>query len=181
MDLLGYDYQNKSHQDLVRRSYEASKGNDADDQPFHEHNRDICYFFVQPVDDSTNRQIDTVYQAMDQTKAKQINSYNRVIELQINFYGANAYDKAVLLRMDLLEPSKNHLLIQNGLRIINDVADPFPAWERFNNKWWPRVDLSIRFNNTVTDERNTVNYIASAEIIAVTEQEEKKIIVKDGE
>lgn len=173
--LLGYDPGNKATKDLVRYNYQD------DSQPFHSFGKNVCYFYLQPVDDGINRQINTHYLPLDDTKAQQINSYTRVLELVINFYGPEAYDKAILLRMDLMEPTRNYALAQQGLYVIPDLAEPFLSWEKYNNLWWSRTDLSVRYNNVVTDERHTVGYLTSADITVVSEQTERLIEVKEGE
>lgn len=175
MILLGCNPDDKKQQDLVRLAYQDNS------QPFHDYHRNICYFYVQAADDPINRQIDTQYNPIDDTKTGQINSYNRVITLDIILYGPDAYDRAVLLRMDLLEPTLNWDLAAKGLHIIPDIAEPQQIWEPYNNKYWPRVDMQVRYNNLVTDERHTVNYLSSADINVVSEQTERLIEVKEGE
>ena len=175
MILLGCNPDDKKQQDLVRLAYQDNS------QPFHDYHRNICYFYVQAADDPINRQIDTQYNPIDDTKTGQINSYNRVITLDIILYGPDAYDRAVLLRMDLLEPTLNWDLAAKGLHIIPDIAEPQQIWEPYNNTYWPRVDMQVRYNNLVTDERHTVNYLSSADINVVSEQTERLIEVKEGE
>lgn len=175
MILLGHDPDSKKQQDQVRLAYQEAG------QPFHEYDRNICYYYIQAADDPINRQIDTRYSPLDETKTQQINSYNRVITLDIILYGPDAYDQAVLLRMDLLEPTLNWDLAAKGLYVIPDIAEPQQMWEPYNNKWWPRVDMQVRYNNLVTDERHTVNYLSSADITVVSEQQERTIEVKEGE
>lgn len=175
MILLGHDPDIKKQQDQVRLAYQE------DSQPFHDYKRNVCYFYVQAADDPINRQIDTIYNPIDDTKTQQVSSYNRVITLDIILYGPDAYDQAVLLRMDLLEPTQNWDLAAKGLYIIPDIAEPQQMWEPYNNKWWPRVDMQVRYNNLVTDERHTVNYLSSADIAVVSEQTERTIEVKEGE
>lgn len=159
----------------VRKDYQQESG------PFHKIEENACYYYVQPADESVNRQIDTRYNPLDETKAQQINSYNRVLELNITLYGKDAYDKAVMLRLDLLEPTLNWDLAAKGLYVIPDVAEPYALWEPYNNRWWQRVDMQVRYNNLVTDERHTVHYLSSADINVVSEQTERTIEVKEGE
>lgn len=175
MILLGHGPDDADQQDFVRLAYQE------DSQPFHAYRRNVCYYYVQAADDLINRQMDTRYSPIDDTKTQQISSYNRVITLDIILYGPDAYDQAVLLRMDLLEPTLNWDLAAKGLYIIPDIAEPQPIWELYNNKYWPRVDMQVRYNNLVTDERHTVNYLSSADITVISEQQERLIEVKEGE
>lgn len=91
MILLGHNPDDKKQQDMVRLAYQDES------QPFHDYRRNICYYYVQAADDPINRQIDTRYNPIDETKTQQISSYNRVITLDIILYGPDAYDRAVLL------------------------------------------------------------------------------------
>lgn len=177
MILLGHNPEDDRQQDLVRLSYQENS------QPFHDYKRNVCYYFVQAADDPIGRQIDTRYNPIDDTKTQQINSYNRVITLDIILYGPDAYDQAVLLRMDLLEPTLNWDLSAQGLHVIPDVAEPQLMWELYNKKYWPRVDLAVRYNNLVTDERHEVHYLTAADITVVSEQQERaiNIDIKEGE
>ena len=177
MILLGHDPDSSKQQDQVRLAYQE------DSQPFHDYHRNVCYFYVQAADDPINRQIDTTYSPIDDTKTQQINSYNRVITLDIILYGPDAYDQAVLLRMDLLEPTQNWDLAAKGLYVIPDIAEPQQMWEPYNNKWWPRVDMQVLYNNLVTDERHEVYYLTTADITVVSEQQEREVNIdtKEGE
>lgn len=175
MLLLGCNPDDKKQQDLVRLSYQN------ENQPFHDYHRNICYYYVQAADDPINRQIDTAYSPIDDTKTQQISSYNRVITLDIILYGPDAYDRAVLLRMDLLDPTQNWDLAAKGLHVIPDISEPQQMWEPYNNKYWPRVDMQVRYNNLVTDERHEVHYLTAADITVVSGQQERAIEVKEGE
>ena len=177
MILLGHDPDSKKQQDQVRLAYQE------DSQPFHEYDRNICHYYIQATDDPVNRQIDTRYHPVDETKTQQVSSYNRVITLDITLYGPDAYDRAVLLRMDLLEPTLNWDLAAKGLYVIPDIAEPQQMWEPYNNKWWPRVDMQVRYNNLVTDERHEVHYLTAADITVVSEQQEREVSIdtKEGE
>lgn len=177
MLLLGCNTDDKKQQDLVRLAYQE------DSQPFHDYHRNICYYYVQAADDPINRQSDTRYNPIDDTKTQQINSYNRVITLDIILYGPDAYDRAVLLRMDLLESTLNWDLAAKGLYIIPDIAEPQQMWEPYNNKYWPRVDMQVRYNNLVTDERHEVYYLTAADITVVSEQQGRAVNIdtKEGE
>lgn len=175
MILLGHNPDDEDQQERVRLAYQE------DSTPFHDYRSNVCYYYIQAADDPVNRQIDTRYHPVDETKTQQVSSYNRVIALDITLYGPDAYDRAVLLRMDLLEPTLNWDLAAKGLYVIPDIAEPQQMWEPYNNKWWPRVDMQVRYNNLVTDERHTVNYLSSADITVVSEQTERVIKVKEGE
>lgn len=163
-------------EDLIRLDYQM------EGQPFHDATRDICYYHLQTAADAISRQIDTRYEGLSDIQARQVQSYTRVLELSLTLYGSNAYDKAVLLRLDLLNPLCNRELKQAGLYVVPDIAEPYPLWEQYNNKWLQRVDLRIRYNNRITDdERHTVGYIQAVPITVVGGAEERRIEIKEGE
>lgn len=162
--------------DLVRLDYQE------DSTPFHETGRDICYYHLQTAAEAISQQIDTRYTPLDEDRARQVQSYTRVLMLTLSFYGPNAYDRAMLLRMDLLNPLCNRELKQKGLFVVPDIAEPYPFWEQYNNKWIQRTDLQVRYNNRVTDEgRHTVGYIKSVPVVVVGGAEERTIEIKEGE
>lgn len=171
--LLGYDPELEQNQSKVRRSFPKESG------PYLELDEDICFFYIKPVDDAINRQMDTYYTEIDQAKARQINVYHRVLELQLTLYGPNSLDNATYLRMDLIEPTKNEELTNNNVCVIPSIQEPNRGWEFWNNHWWPRVDLNVRFNQLVCNDRNEVNYIDSVEIVVETEKDEREVTVRE--
>jgi hypothetical protein len=135
---------------------------------------DVCYFYVLPADNPINRQIDKTYQDEGGT-ARVVNRYTRVIELSLTFYGPSGYDKAVLLRMDLLEPDLNERLFAAGLRVVTDIAEPFCLWENYREQWIMRTDMSVRFNQAVTDARHEAEYLQGARVLVETENDERTV------
>lgn len=165
---------NDTKGDMVRESYQPNS------QPFQNAKQDVCYFTVLPADDAINRQMDIRYDAFHEEEAKKVCSYTRVIALMLSFYGPNAYENAVNLRMEVVSGSRDNLLAVNGLHLILDIAEPLLTYELYQNQWIPRVDLSMKFNNRVTDDSQTVAYIKSASIQVVEEKQERILNTKGG-
>jgi hypothetical protein len=145
----------------VRRAYQRGR------QPFQEWGENICYFFVQPVDDLINRQTDKVYKG-----GQLVSRYTRVIGLSLVLYGPAAYDRACRLRLRLSRSSEE--LAALDLRVIPDIAEPLQVWEEYRGEWWPRVDMALRYNNSVTDEE-TVPELTGSRIVLLTEAEEREV------
>jgi hypothetical protein len=135
---------------------------------------DVCYYYVQAAEDPINRQVERIYRDKGGT-AGIVNRYTRVLELRLIFYGKTGYDKATLLRLDLLEPERNAKLFANGVRVVTDIGEPRLIWEEYRGQWLPRTDMSARFNQEVTDERREAAYLSGAEIVVVAEQEERTV------
>lgn len=162
--------------DMVRMAYSAAV------QPFQAIDRNVCYLTIQPADHNINRQIDTRYEDMDGCQAREINSYTRVIGVSLVFYGPDAYDNAILVRMELLSGSRDNLLAKNGLHIVPDVSEPLLTRELYQNHWIMRADLTVQFNNRVVNEKKTaVNYIQSASITVIGDADERTIKIEEGD
>lgn len=165
---------NDTKGDMVRESYQPNS------QPFQNVKQDVCYFTVLPADDGINRQMDIRYDAFCEDEAKKVRSYTRVIALTLSFYGPNAYENAMKVRMDAVGGSRDNLLAVNGLHLIPDIAEPLLAYELYQNQWMPRVDLLMKFNNRVTDDSQTVAYIQAASIQITGEEQEKILNIEGG-
>lgn len=175
-ELMGLDPDDMANPETPRASYQAQGA------PSVLYGQNACYVYLLPGDNPINRQIDTRYEDIDGESAKRISSYTRVLYAYYTFYGPDAYENAMYLRMNLMEPDKNRTLAQNGLYVVPDIREPMYTPEYFGGQWWPRTTLAVSYNNRVTDERrDAIGYIKAAPIVVVGGAEERTIEVKEGE
>ena len=76
----------------------------------------------------------------------------RVLQVIFTAYGPNGYDHLVQLRHTLLDGSS--VLRSANIFIIPDSDTPQCVPEFFNNMWFERTDLTLRFNNQLLFEEN---------------------------
>ncbi len=109
---------------------------------------------------------------------------NRVIRVSFTAYGPSCYDNLIKLRHAFMDGSS--ILRKADIMLIPDESVPQYAPEMYQNMWWDRADISLRFNNTMTWEED----VKTIEEVPVTITENPKgssrthtesgIIIKKG-
>lgn len=77
---------------------------------------------------------------------------NRVIQVSFTAYGPNCYENLIKLRHAFMDGSD--ILRAADIMLIPDESAPQYAPEMYQNMWWDRADMSMRFNNTMTWEED---------------------------
>lgn len=77
---------------------------------------------------------------------------NRVIQASFTAYGPGCYENLIKLRHAFMDGSD--ILRKADIMLIPDESVPQYAPEMYQNMWWDRADISMRFNNTMTWEED---------------------------
>jgi len=126
---------------------------------------DVIFVHPRPVDGSYNRQREHAYlysaspEEFDDTV-----SYTRIDEVNWVLYGPNSFKYAMLLRDAMFYDDNRIKLAKNNLHLIPDIVEPIHTHELFETKWWPRMDMAMRFNEFVT-RTNSAQFLKTAEVI----------------
>ena len=72
---------------------------------------------------------------------------NRVLQIQFVAYGPNGYDNLLKIKHVFLDGSKT--LRGADILLIPTADTPQYVPENYQNMWWDRADLTLRFNNTL--------------------------------
>lgn len=117
---------------------------------------DVIFIKVVPVDDDYNRVRDMAWAPTDSTGVTlaETYSYTRVIGVTWVCYGPNSNANAQVLRNKIFYEDATDLLDSYGLYLVTDIAEPQRAPEEFNNLWWERTDLALKFNYLEQDIAN---------------------------
>lgn len=73
---------------------------------------------------------------------------NRVLQISFVAYGPNGYDNLLKIRHAFLDGSS--ILRKADLMILPGADTPQYMPELYQNAWFSRADMSLRFNNTMT-------------------------------
>ena len=73
---------------------------------------------------------------------------NRVLQISFTAYGPNGYDNLIRIKHAFLDGSD--VLRKASIFLIPSPDTPQYAPENYQNMWWNRADLSLRFNNTMS-------------------------------
>ena len=71
----------------------------------------------------------------------------RVLKLSMIAYGSNSYKNLRKIRLSLLNGNQN--IRNKKIYIIPSSDVPIYAPELFQSQWWPRTDLTLRFNSLI--------------------------------
>ena len=72
---------------------------------------------------------------------------NRVVQISFTAYGPNGYDNLLKVRHAFMDGSD--ILRKADLLLIPSADTPQYVPENYQNMWWDRADLTLRFNNTM--------------------------------
>jgi hypothetical protein len=124
---------------------------------------DVIFLRATISDDRVNRSRDRSHDNPSNGSLAETTTYIRVWHIAFLLYGPNSLDHARLIKSALYMGWTQATLAGSKLAIILDVADPRRTPELFSGEWWERSDLSVRFNELIT-EVTTISSIASVEI-----------------
>jgi hypothetical protein len=100
--------------------------------------------------DPWNIQRDIIYEYINDLAISEDVTYYRVLNVQFQIFGPNAFDLADQLRSGLL--SNSALMAFQALNVapLTDIPTPIRVPYLFNGRWWDRADVTAIFNNRVT-------------------------------
>lgn len=90
-------------------------------------------------------------------------SYTRTLQVNWTFYGPDSWDKAVLLRNRSFRQEFRDMLTLQQIFLVPDFDPPRRVPEPFQDLWYERCDLIMRFNELIKDNYPVGN-IESVEI-----------------
>jgi hypothetical protein len=130
---------------------------------------DIGYVRVTEFDNQYNKKRDIkVTDKIDDILVNLQMRYTRCLQIDLSFYGPNAFDHAQKVRDYVFYPDADLTLAKQNLYLIPTVAHIRRLPETFNKQWWERSDMTIQFNNLVI--RNfSVPFFVAASIIIMNE------------
>lgn len=133
-------------------------------QPAFRISDNVCFIKAVEVDDSYGMIRDVQYPQASETSLSQTTTYTRVWRVDFINYGPASFDNARLIRSAVLLDFAHDFIAASNVYLIPDTPSPKRIPYEFNSQWWERTDLSLRFNEFVT-ETTTVNQGASVEVI----------------
>ena len=142
MAALGYDPDKNygAKKPPVRFAYPA-KG-----QPDWGVNDDVVFILFGDVEDESTQTVDETWEVSGSDLVRH-HKANRVLQISFVAYGPNGYDNLVKLRHKLLDnPAQLRLA---GINVVPSGNAVTYAPEIFQETWWSRADLQMRFNTTV--------------------------------
>ena len=163
--LLGWDLTTPSKAEDVRIEWpiEGAPGPKITD--------DIIYLRCVEVDSPINKQREFRHYQASPDFIQSI-GFSKTMEVSYICYGPSSYDNADYLRTAIFFQDIHDLLAQNSVYLVPDIAEPKRVPELFENRWWQRADLQMRFNALVVRER-AAHYIESVEVTVSTAEGEQ--------
>lgn len=109
-------------------------------------NDDVVFILFSDTGDESTQTVDETWEASGSDLVRH-HKANRVLQMSFVAYGPNGYDNLVTLRHAFLDnPSK---LRTAGINVVPGGNAVTYAPEIFQEAWWDRADLQMRFNAPV--------------------------------
>jgi hypothetical protein len=112
---------------------------------------DVCFVAAIEIEDNYGMIRDVEWPQNDSLSVNATYGYTRVWAVTFANYGPNSFDKARLIRSAVLLDWTHDYLAQNNVYLIPDTPSPKRVPYEFQNQWWERTDLRLRFNELVTE------------------------------
>ena len=135
--------------------------------------KDVCYVHTNLEDDEVqifkNRKKSYDPETENVTITQQA---MRRIMLQVVFYGPNSDVLSTTLNEYCYTEDAKQFFYNNDLALIPSlISRPIKTHEKINERWWERVDLKLRFYNSISVDTE-VSTITSTDIKIIHEREE---------
>lgn len=140
--------------DYDAASYYVRLGWPTDGAPAWKNTETICFLRVTEEDDPVNRQREERLTAQTGSPVplyldKEV-SYTVVINLNLICYGPDSWEYIQTIRDEIFEEATTRrTLALEKIYPIPDIVAPRRVPEPFQNQYWERVDLDIRFNANI--------------------------------
>jgi hypothetical protein len=112
---------------------------------------DVCFIQAIEIDEEYGKIRDFQWPNNDQTSVAQTTTYTRVWRVSFVLYGPNSFDNARLIRSAVLLDFSHDFLAQSNVYLVPDTPSPRRVPEEMLSQWWERTDLTLRFNEFVTE------------------------------
>jgi hypothetical protein len=112
----------------------------------------VVFITATPVDHLYNRQHDEL---IEEGSPDLIISrgFTRVMALNIIAYGSEAVTNLQKIQLGMFYNNVRNLLHAEEIYYIPDTPEVRRVPEEFQNQWWERADIQLRFNELLTDEQ----------------------------
>ena len=112
---------------------------------------DVLFLTFGTIADETTQPIHEIWKDADRDLI-QVHFTNRVIQVSFTAYGPNCYENLIKVKHAFMDGSD--ILRSADIMMIPDESVPQYAPESYQNMWWDRADMSLRFNNTMSWEED---------------------------
>jgi hypothetical protein len=161
--ILGFDPADPTQQSAAFSSVRV--GWPEQGQPAWEISEDICIIRADLEDDPYSRVRDGIWGLNNAESLTKQMGFTQVWNAHLTLYGPNCADHARLILSAMADLDWVHdSLAGNSLYLIVGPNRPTYAPEQFQGQWWKRADLSLKFNELVTESTT----VSSADGVDVT-------------
>lgn len=123
---------------------------------------DVVFISINFVSDETTQPVHERYKATeDGEKLIRTHYSNQVVQVMLTAYGPLSFDNLLTIRHHFYDGST--VLEKADFKIILSEAVPSYVPELFQDMWWPRSDLTLTFNHTVSYDES-ISYIQEVPI-----------------
>lgn len=123
---------------------------------------DIVFLYLNEANDAYGQQRDSQYREDDGVVYKDT-ARTRVWDLQFTAYGQNSYNIANALKDGFFLQSIQNMMSKKEVFLVPTIPACTGAPEYFSGHWWPRCDVTLRFNEAYRTSEN-VGRIEEVEI-----------------
>ena len=167
VSMLGWDVSNPILKNNVKIAWAT--------RPAWNPSDNIVFLKVVESDSMYNKEREVVNESIESPQEfVQKTSYTRQIQVTLTVYGPNSFENMQIIRDSMFYQTFRNVLSKNKIYLIPDIPSPVRAPELYNDQWWERVDMTLKFNELIVRETSVVP-VESVDIIIYEGNEGKEI------
>lgn len=112
---------------------------------------DVCVIRARPLDHSYSRTREQIITQNDPVSVNLNMGFTQVWRVHFSVYGPNSYNNARLILSSMALDWTHDILAGSNLYAVVEWKRPVRNPELFGGRWWPRVDVSLDFNEAVSE------------------------------
>jgi hypothetical protein len=127
-------------------------------------NDNVVFINATPVDHQINRQHDVLLENSS-PDLLQTKSFTRVMAINLVAYGSDCISNLMAIKMAMFDDDYRYELAAEKIYLVADIEEPRRMPEQFQNQWWERGDMQLKFNELIIIEKqiNSVNSVGVEE------------------
>ncbi len=153
---LGWDITSPDKTNDIRISWQT------EGMPAFKISDNVIFIAALPLDHQINRQHDSLFSnsSPDLVETK---TMTRLMSMSLIAYGSDAMENLKTLQLAMFDDTYRDELREYGIYYVPDGEEPKRAPEEFQGQWWERSDMTMRFNEMLTQVKS-VNAVESSEV-----------------
>jgi hypothetical protein len=125
-------------------------------------NDNVVFITATPVDHQINRHHDLLL-GNSSPDLLQTKSFTRVMAINVVAYGSDCISNLMAIKMAMFDDDYRTELAAEEIYLVPDIEEPRRMPEQFQNQWWERGDMQLKFNELLMENKQ-INGVDSVDV-----------------